>query len=110
MFPFAFPVWPDGMGRRFPDADLNLSYRLQQLTSAKADPDARVFKLTSPDLAHHPFIFMEHIERLALRPTEVTALRQYLLSGGALLVTDFWGAMAWKNFQTEMQKVLPGRT
>jgi len=68
------------------------------------------FQLTSPDLAHHPFIFMEHIERLALRPTEVTALRQYLLSGGALLVTDFWGAMAWKNFQTEMQKVLPGRT
>jgi hypothetical protein len=94
----------------YPDADLNLSYRLQQLTSAKVDPDARVFKLTSPDLAHHPFIFMEHIERLALRPAEVAALREYLFSGGALLVTDFWGAMAWENFRTEMQNVLPGRT
>jgi hypothetical protein len=93
----------------YPDADLNLSHRLQQLTSMKVDPDARVFKLTSPDLADHPFIYMEHIERLALRPAEVTALRQYLNNGGVLLVNDFWGAMAWQNFRTEMARVLPGR-
>ena len=29
----------------YPDADLNFSHRLQQLTSMKVDPDARVFKL-----------------------------------------------------------------
>lgn len=93
----------------YPDADLNLSHRLQQLTATRADPDARVFKLTSPDLAHHPFIYMEHIERLALRPAEVTALRQYLQSGGVLLVNDSWGAMAWQNFRKEINLVLPGR-
>lgn len=37
----------------YPDADLNFSHRLQQLTSMKADPDARVLKLTSPDLADY---------------------------------------------------------
>jgi hypothetical protein len=94
----------------YPDADLNLSHRLQQLTSMKVDPDARVLKLTSPDLAEHPFIYMEHIERLSLRPAEITALRRYLQNGGVLLVNDFWGAMAWKNLQAEMSRVLPGRT
>ncbi len=88
-----------GLGRMgwvvdYPDADLNFSHRLQQLTSMKADPDARVLKLTSPDLADYPFIYMEHIERLALRPAEINALRQYLSNGGVLLVNDFWGALA----------------
>ncbi len=94
----------------YPDADLNLSHRLQQMTSMKVDPDARVFKLTSPDLHDHPFIYMEHVERLTLRPAEITALRDYLNNGGVLLVNDFWGAMAWKNFQKEMTEVLPGRS
>jgi hypothetical protein len=94
----------------YPDADLNFSYRLQQMTSLKVDPDCRVLKLTSPDLADYPFIYMEHIERLALRDGEVAILRRYLLNGGALLVNDFWGARAWQNFVDEMQRVLPGRT
>jgi hypothetical protein len=94
----------------YPDADLNLSHRLQQLTAMKADPDARVLKFTSPELVDHPFIYMEHIERLTLRPAEVTALRHYLTNGGVLLVNDFWGAMAWKNLVAEMSRVLPGRT
>lgn len=104
-----------GFGRRgwvidYPDADLNFSHRLQDLTSMKADPDARVLKLTSPDLNDYPFIYMEHIERLALRPAEVPALRNYILSGGVLLVNDFWGAMAWQNLKSEINKVLPGKT
>ena len=94
----------------YPDADLNFSHRLQQLTSMKADPDARVLKFTSPDLADYPFVYMEHIERLALRPAEITALRQYLSNGGVLLVNDFWGAMAWQNLKAEINRVLPGRT
>ena len=104
-----------GFGRRgwvidYPDADLNFSHRLQDLTAMKADPDARVLKLTSPDLTDYPFIYMEHIERLALRPAEIPALRNYLLSGGVLLVNDFWGAMAWANLKMEINRVLPGRT
>src|SRR5882762_1606970 len=34
----------------FPDSDLNLSYRLQQMTSIKVDPNGRVLRLTDKDL------------------------------------------------------------
>src|SRR5437660_4360262 len=44
----------------YPDADLNLSYRLQQLTAIKTDPDARVVKLTDPTLFDYPLRYMEH--------------------------------------------------
>ncbi len=100
-----------GIGRGwtidYPDADLNLSHRLQQLTSMKVDPDARVMKLTNPELARFPLIYMEHIERMTLRRDEVDVLRRYLLSGGTLLVNDFWGEMAWRNLESEIRRVLP---
>src|SRR4051812_23856631 len=40
----------------YPDADLNLSYRLQQLTSIRTDPDGRVLKLTDPELTRFPLL------------------------------------------------------
>ncbi len=55
-----------GRGRRIGgwvdirDADLNLSYRLQQMTSMKVDPNGRVLKFTDPDLNNYPFLFMTH--------------------------------------------------
>ena len=42
----------------FPDSDLDLSYRLQQLTSMKVDPDGRVLSLTDPELFDYPWIYM----------------------------------------------------
>lgn len=93
----------------FPDADLNLSYRLQQLTSTRTDPDGRVLKLTDPDLTNFPFIFMEHPGYMRLRDAELAALRKYLLNGGALVVIDFWNQREWDGFETEMARVLPGR-
>jgi hypothetical protein len=94
----------------YPDADLNLSYRLQQLTSIKTDPDARVVKLTDPMLSHYPLLYMEHAGYMHLSDNEAVALRNYLLSGGALLVNDFWGQDEWDGFAAEIQTVLPGRT
>lgn len=93
----------------YPDADLNLSYRLQQLTSLVTDPDARVLKLTDPELSSYPLLFMEHAGYLRLGEDEVGALREYLHSGGALFVTDFWGAEEWDGFAREIKRVLPGR-
>jgi hypothetical protein len=104
-----------GRGRRlgwwvdYPDADLNLSYRLQQMTSMLVDPDARVVRLSDPDLLDYPFIFMEHPGYMELRDDEMLALRKYLQIGGALFVTDFWGEREWHDFEDQMQRVLPGR-
>jgi hypothetical protein len=93
----------------YPDGDLNLSFRLQQLTSMKVDPDGRVLKLTSPDLFDYPMIFMSQPGHMVLRDEEVPILRRYLLNGGVLLADDFWGDAEWQSFEMEMQRVLPER-
>src|SRR5271157_3236890 len=102
------PMWL-GWINDYPDADLNLSARLQQLTSIKADPDCRVLKLTDPALADYPFIFMSHPEGMDLRDDEARALGGYLVNGGALMADDFWGDRSWEHFETDMKRVLPGR-
>jgi hypothetical protein len=93
----------------FPDADLNLSYRLQQMTSTRVDPDGRVLKLTNPDLHNYPFLFMEHPGYMILNNAEVEGLRKYLLAGGVLAVIDFWNSIEWEGFAAQMKRVLPGR-
>jgi hypothetical protein len=93
----------------FPDADLNLSYRLQQLTSMKVDPDARVVRLTDPDLCDYPLLYGEHPGYMQLSEPEVAALRNHLLSGGVLFINDFWSAPEWDGFARQMKRVLPER-
>lgn len=94
----------------FPDADLNLSYRLQQMTSIRTDPDGRVLKLNNPELHDSPFLFMEHPGYMYLRDSEIAGLRKYLLAGGVLVVIDFWNSIEWTGFAGQMSKVLPERS
>ncbi len=93
----------------YPDADLNFSHRLQQLTSVKTDPDARVLKLSDRDLHRYALLYMEHAGYMRLSDNEVIALREYLLAGGALFVNDFWGSQEWDGFAGEIKRVLPRR-
>ncbi len=93
----------------FPDSDLNLSYRLQQVTSLKVDPDGRVLRLTNPELFDFPFIYMVEPGALLLRDEEVTILRKYFLNGGVLWADDFWGEWQWKGFERQIKRVLPDR-
>ena len=96
--------------RDLPDADLNFSYRLQQMTSMKVDPDGRVLNLDDPDLVEYPWIYIVEPGGLYLSESEVLALRKYLLSGGFLMFDDFWGDRAWQNVEREMKKVFPERS
>ena len=98
-----------GWGTDMPDSDLNLSYRLQQMTSLRADPDGRVLDLTDPDLANYPWIYLVEPGGMYLSEQEATALRKYLLNGGFLMFDDFWGDAAWLNVEREMKKVFPER-
>ena len=93
----------------FPDADLNLSYRLQQLTSLKVDPNGRIMRLSDPDLFHYPFIYLIEPGGIYLAPDEITALRRYLLNGGFLMVDDFWGEEEWRVFYQTIKQVFPDR-
>lgn len=94
----------------FPDADLNFSYRLQQMTSIRTNPEGRVVRLTDSDLADFPFIYMEHPGYIQLSDAEVTALARYLRNGGVLLVIDFWSTRDWDGFARQMKQVLPDRS
>src|SRR5258708_7439908 len=93
----------------YPDSDLNLSYRVQQVTSIKVDPDARVLRLTDPALLDYPWIYMVEPGGLALKDEEVPILRKYLLNGGVLMADDFWGQKQWDNFERNIKRVLPER-
>jgi len=108
--------WGGGRGRGwggggwavdFRDADLNFSFRLQQLTSLKVDPEGKVLRLTDPELFNHPFIYIVEPGALEFSEDEVKALRRYLLNGGFLMVDDFWGDYQWENLYEEMKRVFP---
>lgn len=92
-----------------PDSDLNLSYRLQQITALRTDPNGRVLRLTDADLADFPFIYIVEPGRLYFNPQEVAALRAYLNNGGFLMLDDFWGDSAWNNVAYVFKQVFPDR-
>ncbi len=98
-----------GWNTDYPDADLNLSYRLQQLTSMKVHPEGKIMRLTDPELFQHPFIYIIEPGAMRLRDEEVVALRQYLDKGGFLMIDDFWGEREWDNLEYELSRVLPDR-
>lgn len=93
----------------YPDSDLNLSFRLQQMTSLMVNPDARVIDLTDPELFDYPWIYMVEPGLMILEEDEVAVLRKYLLNGGFLMADDFWGKPQWANFEREMKRVFPSR-
>lgn len=99
-----------GWATDLPDSDLNLSYRLQQMTSIKCSPDGRIIELTDSDLTSHPWIYIVEPGNLAFTEIEADLLRKYLLNGGFLMFDDFWGESAWQNVEREMKRVFPDRS
>lgn len=102
-----------GGGRRWstdaPEADLNLLFRLQQMTSLKVNPNVTYIEITPENLANYPFVYMVEPGALEFKPEEVVALRAYLLNGGFLMVDDFWGDDEWENFHQQIKRVFPDR-
>lgn len=91
----------------YPDSDLNFSFRVQELTSLEVDPDGRIVELTDEDLCDYPFLYMIEPGEMMLEEEEVIGLRVYLLSGGFLLVDDFWGEAEYENFFEQIMRVFP---
>jgi hypothetical protein len=98
-----FDIWSTD----FPDAELNFSFRLQQLTSMKVNPQPKDLALTDEALFDYPFIYMLEVGSLEFTEEEVVALKRYLLNGGFLMVDDFWGEYAWENFHRQIKRVFP---
>jgi len=116
-FTFARVIYSGWGGRRrggswatdYPDSDLNFSFRLQQLTSLKVNPRPVQLELTDEKLFDYPWVYMIEPGSLFFEEAEVKALRKYLLSGGFMMVDDFWGGDEYDNFHTEIKRVFPDR-
>ena len=101
----SYAWWTD-----YPDADLNFSWRLSQLTSMKVDPDGKVIDLTDDALFDYPFAVMSGVPAIQINDEEAAILRRYMLNGGFILVDDFWGDRNYDHFYNEVIKqVFPNR-
>ena len=93
----------------FPDCDSNFSYRLQQMSSVKVDPEFRALSITEKELFGYPFLYVVEPGRLTFEDDEIPVLRKYLLNGGFMMVDDFWGDEEWNNFEFELELLFPPR-
>jgi len=97
----------------WPRSDINLSFRLAELTKTPISRDASgeirhiIIRLTDPELYRCPFIMMTEPGGAYLDAAEAAALRDYLLKGGFLWADDFWGEYAWAVWENELSKALP---
>lgn len=106
-----------GWATDYPGADINFSVRLAELTKVRvkranigtADevPDAVVVRLTDDALFQCPFTFMEDAGTARFSDAEVDRLRNYLMKGGFLLVSDYHGSWAREQFDSEIGRALP---
>lgn len=97
------PAWATD----YPKADQQFLVVLRRLTNVDAYASEHSMALTDPELRRYPFLYMLEVGYMDLQPSEVRALRDYLLAGGFLFIDDFWGTREWQNFEEQMRRVLP---
>ena len=97
----------------YPFAEINLTTRFSELTktrvsrSEEGQPNYFVVRLTDDALFNCPITVASDVGTIGFRPEEIDRLRSYLLKGGFLWVDDFWGTAAWRQWSTEIARVLP---
>ena len=108
--------WEDGgqgWWTDYPDADINFSVRLSELTKTRisrqhgGEPNHLVVRATDDALFQCPFIEIEDAGTASFSDEEVARLRVYLLKGGFLWSDDFWGPDALASFESELARILP---
>ena len=102
-----------GWSTDYPDAELNFSTRLSELTRTRVSkdshgrPDHLIVRLTDDALYQCPYLHLEDAGTAALTNAEVLGLRAYLLKGGFVWVDDYWGTPAWRKWLSQLGRVLP---
>jgi hypothetical protein len=92
-----------------PDADLNLAFRLHEMTSLRVFPELKFLKIDDAELFNYPFIYMVEPGSLFIDDEDAAILRKYLLGGGFLMLDDFWGVREGQNAADQLKKVFPER-
>ena len=102
-----------GWSTDFPDAELNFSIRLAELTKTRVafdqsrTPDFVTVRLTDDELFECPQLHMEDVGTVEFSDEDIDALRRWFAKGGFLWVDDFWGSEAWEDWVFEIGRVLP---
>ena len=60
-------------------------------------------------MSNYPFAYLAEPGAFDPSEAETTALREYLLAGGFVLIDDFWGEAAWRHLRSVMKRVFPDR-
>jgi len=97
----------DSWATDYPKADLQLLTVLTRLSNIDAYSRDNAVDLDDPNLRRYPFLYALEVGSMSLRPEEIQGLRDYLLSGGFLMIDDFWGEYQWMNFEENIRAVLP---
>ena len=103
----------NGWGVDYPRADINLTFRLSELTTTTVSRDPEegykhvVVRLTDPLLFHCPFVMMTEPGGAFFDEAEAAQLRDYLKKGGFLWADDFWGEFAFRYWSEQIAKALP---
>ena len=101
-----------GWSTDYPDAELNFSIRLSELTKTRVSRDAQgapqhlVVRLTDEVLFQCPYLHMEDVGTAELTQPEVEGLRTFLLKGGFVWVDDYWGSYASSTWLAQLERVL----
>ena len=102
-----------GWSTDYPDAELNFSTRLSELTKtrvsrdAQGRPDILVVRLTEDALYECPYLHLEDFGSAAMTDAEIAALRNFMLKGGFVWCDDCWGSYARQQWISQMARVLP---
>lgn len=93
----------------YPDSDMNMSYRLQQLTSLQVNPNGAIVDIDPEQFRHFPFLYMIEVGDIDITDDEAKTIREYMLNGGFIMVDDFWGTREWDNFEVALKQIWPDR-
>jgi hypothetical protein len=106
-----------GWSTDYPGADLNFSTRLAELTKAPVTmrrdaeegdaPDAVVVRLTDDALFRCPYVLMQDAGTADFSAAEALRLREYLLKGGFVFASDYWGDYGRDQFDAQLRLALP---
>jgi hypothetical protein len=114
-------VYSSGLNRRrgggwttdYPNADINMSIRLSELTKIDVSKDGSgrpnhlLVRMDGDELFQCPLVIMSAPERAFITDDDAQRLREYLLKGGMLWTDDSWGSYDWQSWVGQLRKVLP---
>lgn len=99
--------WGGSWAVDYPKADQQFLVGLDRQTIIDSWEWDNAVRLDDPNLRRFPFIYALEVGYMRMTEPEVVGLRDYLMSGGFLMVDDFWGTYEWENFEMEIRRVLP---